>query len=266
MYKNKYDLIGENYNRTRTADPFLAGRLFDYLKSSVNGKYLDIGCGTGNYTTALFRQGLNFIGVDPSIKMLKKAKERESKIAWIKGISEAIPLEKQSVTGILATLTTHHWKSLEKSFAELKRVLIPTGKIIIFTSNPDLMKGYWLNYYFPRMLKDSMNQMPTFESTERALEKVGLKIVRTEKYFVRDDLKDHFLYSGKHHPTYYLNAEFRKGISSFRNVANANEVEIGLEKLENDIKSGEIKSVIKNYENKLGDYLFILVRPDRELS
>ena len=46
----KYNKIGTNYNQTRRADPFLTECLFKHLNPKTKGLYLDIGCGTGNYT------------------------------------------------------------------------------------------------------------------------------------------------------------------------------------------------------------------------
>jgi ubiquinone/menaquinone biosynthesis C-methylase UbiE len=262
--KEKYDRIGKNYNQTRKADPYLAKRLFHHLKPESNGPYLDIGCGTGNYTNALNKMGIDFIGVEPSTGMLEKARDKNKQIDWREGKAENIPLEDDTVDGCLATLTTHHWNDLEKAFLEINRVLKPKGRIVIFTSNPELMKGYWLNHYFPKILAASISQMPSFETTEKALEKGNFKIIETEKYFVREDLEDLFLYSGKHTPKIYLQQHFRIGISSFTDLANASEVEDGLEKLKEDIETGKVKSVIKNYENDHGDYLFIVASQNRE--
>ncbi len=49
----KYDAIGTNYNQTRKADPYLTEQLLKHLNPTKEGVYLDIGCGTGNYTNAL---------------------------------------------------------------------------------------------------------------------------------------------------------------------------------------------------------------------
>jgi ubiquinone/menaquinone biosynthesis C-methylase UbiE len=151
--KEKYDRIGRSYNSTRKADPFLAGRLFHHLNPESAKQYLDIGCGTGNYTLALHQMGVHFIAVDPSEEMLKKAKARTPSIHWLKGKAEALPLDSECVDGILASLTLHHWAILEKGFEELFRVAKPKSRLVIFTSTPEQMEGYWLNHYFPQMLK-----------------------------------------------------------------------------------------------------------------
>ena len=59
----KYDRIGKYYNQTRTADPYIAERLIYHLKPSRAATYLDIGCGTGNYTIALAEAGVRLIAV-----------------------------------------------------------------------------------------------------------------------------------------------------------------------------------------------------------
>jgi ubiquinone/menaquinone biosynthesis C-methylase UbiE len=260
--KEKYDKIGINYNYTRKADAFLAKKLFDYINPEKGKKYLDIGCGTGNYTIELSKKGVDFIGVDPSAEMLRKAKTKSNKIDWILAKAEQIPLKNEAVRGILATLTIHHWINLTKAFIELRRILQPAGgKIVIFTSTPEQMKNYWLNFYFPEMLKASSAQMPSLETVKTAMNKSGFEIIKTEKYFVRKDLQDFFLYSGKHNPHIYLDSRIRQGISSFSDLANTAEVEKGLAQLKIDIETERIRQVIEDYRNdRGGDYLFIIGR------
>ena len=48
-----YDSIGIEYDTTRRADPYIAGRLAHHLALSKGGTYLDLACGSGNYTNAL---------------------------------------------------------------------------------------------------------------------------------------------------------------------------------------------------------------------
>lgn len=254
----KYDKIGIQYNQTRKADPYLVSRLFHHLNPQPKGQYLDIGCGTGNYTLVLHQKGVSLTGIDPSEEMLKKARSKDSDITWIQGEAENIPLEDSSMNGIMASLTLHHWTDLEKAFKELNRVLIPGGNWVIFTATSQQMKGYWLNEYFPKMLQDSIDQMPDFEWIQACMKKAELEITDTEKYFIKPDLKDLFLYAGKMHPEYYLNPVIRNGISSFSALANQKEVSEGLDRLKNDIETGAIAKVIGRYENQKGDYLFII--------
>ncbi len=258
--QEKYDIIGVNYNTTRKADPYLFDRLYKLLSPSLEGTYLDIGCGTGNYTSEFAKKGYQFIGIDPSEEMLTKAKNQNSHSTWKIGKAENIDLPSASIDGIIASLTLHHWQDLIQGFSELNRILKSNGKIIIFTATPKQMKGYWLNHYFPKMLMDSMIQMPAFDRIQSSLETANLKIDSTEKYFIQPDLQDLFLYSGKHNPKLYFDPTVRHGISSFSALSNIREVEQGLKTLEKDILSGEIYKIMKKYENTEGDYLFMTIK------
>lgn len=255
----RYDKIGTGYNQTRKADPYLAGRLKSLLTPSQNGHYLDIGCGTGNYTRAIAKGDFRFIGVEPSTEMLDKARASESQITWQLGTAEDTKLEPESVDGILTTFTLHHWSDLNKGFAEMHRVLKPGGSMVILTSAPEQTAGYWLAEYFPKMIADSVEWLPSLESIITAAKSAGFESYSTEIYDVKPDLQDLFLYAGKHNPSLYLSPEVRSGISSFAVLSNAKEVEQGLKRLENDIESGRIEQVIASFEHDKGDYLFVKI-------
>ncbi|MEM6806286.1 MAG: class I SAM-dependent methyltransferase [Bacteroidota bacterium] len=256
--KSKYDKIGVGYNATRKADPFLAKRFLEHLAPNKNGRYLDIGCGTGNYTIEFQKKGFDFIGIDPSQLMLEKARSKSRLVDWRIGSAEKTDLPNEYVEGIIASLTLHHWSDLGKGFIELYRVLKPNGRIVIFTSTPKQMRGYWLNHYFPKMLADSIMQMPSLEIIEDAMAESGFKIKGRETYAIHAGLQDNFLYCGKHRAELYFDPQIRKGISSFSSLANRSEVEKGLIELRQDIDSGKIEEVMKNYEHDFGDYVYVL--------
>ena len=253
----KYDKIGFTYNETRCADSYITERLLHHLSPLKNKLYVDLGCGTGNYTIALHNKGIDFIGIDPSVEMLEKAKNKCDTITWNLGHAENFLLEDNSIDGVLATLTIHHWSNLLKALQNIYRILKPDSTFVIFTSTPKQMKGYWLNHYFLEMMKASIAQMPTLKSVTSSLGRAGFKIEITEQYFVKDDLQDMFLYAGKHRSELYLNPLIRRGISSFSALANREEVKHGLKRLEDDIRNGTIKQIMSNYKNDDGDYLFI---------
>ena len=253
----KYDKIGKGYNYTRHADPYIIDRLLFYLQPETDKTYLDIGCGTGNYTIALAEKGFKFTGVDPSEKMIEAALSRNKKVNWLKGKAEKIPADNKSFDGIIATLTIHHWTDLKKAFEEINRVLSDRGRFVLFTSTPEQMKGYWLNHYFPKMVLASIAQMPSLQDIEVAMKSTQLKLDKIEKYFVKDDLQDCFLYIGKSRPECYFDEHIRRGISSFSALANLEEVNQGLSKLKNDIDNHAFGKIKDLYANESGDYLFI---------
>ncbi len=253
-----YNSIGIGYNSTRCADPYLSERLYQLLNPESGKLYLDIGCGSGNYTLELAKRGIAFWGMDPSAIMLDEAKSKFSEINWLFGFAENIPLKDEQFDGAIATLTIHHWNNLEISFTEINRVLKPGSRLVIFTSTPEQMQGYWLNYYFPNMMTEANNKMPSLTKVENALNNAGMKIIVTEKYFVRDDLQDLFLYSCKNQPELCFDENIRNGISTFALQSNKDEVQNGLSNLRLDIDNNYLKAIKRQYENDFGDYLFII--------
>ncbi|MBN2546999.1 MAG: class I SAM-dependent methyltransferase [Spirochaetes bacterium] len=251
-----YDQIGYNYDITRCADPFIVRCLKNHLNFKSGHKYIDIACGSGNYTIALQEKGANMTGIDESGLMIVTAQRKNKKINWIVGSAEKLPFKNNEFNGAICTLALHHFKSRDSIFGEVYRV-IDKGRFVIFTAAPEQMKSYWLNEYFPGIMSASIKQMPSLKSIEKDLKKAGFNFINTESYFVKDDLKDLFLYSGKNHPEKYLNPEVRMGISSFTNLADYDEVEEGCRKLSLDIESGRIKDVMGSFKNDKGDYLFI---------
>jgi SAM-dependent methyltransferase len=253
-----YDSIGIGYNATRCADPYLTERLYRLLNPESGKLYLDIGCGTGNYTIALAKQGVSLWGIDPSEKMLNEAKSKSSEVNWQFGAAENIPIQDNFFDGAIATLTIHHWNDINASFEEMDRVLKPGSRFLIFHSTPEQMNGYWLNHYFPNTMAQATRKMESLTTVDSALKRAGFKINYTENYFVKDDLQDLFLYSCKNKPHLCLDDKIRNGISTFALTSNGEEVEHGLKKLKADIDNNSFDSVKNKFENDHGDYLFIL--------
>ncbi len=253
-----YNTIGTTYNNFRKADPYLVSRLHALLSPQKDKLYLDIGCGTGNYTLALHDKGVNFIAVDPSDIMLEAAGKKSNSIKWLKGSAEKISSENNSFDGAIATLTIHHWQNMDLGFSELSRVLKPGSKLVFFTSAPEQTNGYWLSHYFPTIIPESAKGLPAIELIEKAGRENGFKFIVREDYFVKEDIEDLFLQSGKHKPEIYFNEEVRKGISTFALNKDQKELQEGLEQLKKDIDSGNFNSVKQKYDNIIGDYCFLV--------
>ena len=254
--EEKYDRIGLNYNQTRKADPYLLKRLAHHL-GPAEGSFLDIGCGTGNYTIALHDLHYNILGVDPSSLMLERARSRNPKITWLQSKVEDLSLDDASFNGVTAFLTLHHWQDLKQGFKELFRVMKPAARLVIFSSTPEQMKAYWLCHYFPKMLKASIDQMPSLKEVRQAISEAGLQYEGFENYSVKDDLQDQFLQCGKNNPQLYFDPKIRQGISTFSALGNRQEVEHGLARLKEDMDSGAFEEIKNSYESENGDYLYI---------
>jgi ubiquinone/menaquinone biosynthesis C-methylase UbiE len=103
------------------------------------GKILDIGAGTGDFLLTAKKNGWQTVGVEPS--------DRARKIAEQKGIlfvNEIGILENNSFDVITMWHVLEHVPNLELQIQELKRLLKPTGTLIVAVPN---FKSYDAKYY-----------------------------------------------------------------------------------------------------------------------
>ena len=252
-----YDKIGVDYDTTREADPVILSKLASLLDIHSSKKYVDVACGTGNYTSELAYFGGDWSAFDHSQQMLSEARTKSSLVNWQQFDVADTAYDDNYFDGATCSLAIHHFPNLGKAFTEIARILKLRGKLIIFTATPDQMKSYWLNHYFPIMMERSCDQMPSLELIEPSLKKTGINIEVTEPFFITPDLQDLFLYSGKQRPEMYLSDSVRNGISSFHNYCSESELSNGLGRLSEDIETGAIKAIMEKYESDNGDYLFI---------
>ena len=106
---------------------------------SQKGKLLDIGAGTGDFLVMAQKDGWQTTGIEPS----NKAKT----IAINKGVSFAdnlANLENHSFDIITMWHVLEHVPNLEEYLSELKRLIKPTGTIIIAVPN---FKSFDANFY-----------------------------------------------------------------------------------------------------------------------
>lgn len=257
-----YERIGKSYDVTRRADPYIVSRLEHYLRAGAELSYLDVACGTGNYTLALSHTGGKWHAIDQSRRMIDAARKKSDAIFWQLADVTRLPYSDGVFSGVVCTLAIHHFNSLATAFSEINRVMA-AGNFVLFTSTPEQTSRYWLAEYFPEAISKSAEQLPSLEALEEALGAAGFQSVTTEDYCVREDLQDSFLYSGKHRPAMYLETTVRSGISTFAMLASETEIEEGCRKLESDIQTGRIARVVRKYEHDAGDYKFVVARKGR---
>ncbi len=257
IYDALYDRIGKTYDMSRKSDPEIAVRLIAHLKAKIGKSYLDIGCGSGNYTEAIYARGFNISGLDISRQMLDLATQKKPQIPWIHGDARKLPFQPATFDGAICVLSTHHFKKeLKEAFSEVFRVL-KSGSFVIFTPLREHMKKWWLCEYFPNLMQKAGNDMESFDRLSQNLREAGFLNIRKEKFFVTPSIEDKFLYSGKHNPEIYLDPVVRSGIYLFNLKEFEDEVALGCENLRSDIESGRIAKVLASYANDLEDYVFV---------
>jgi len=259
-----YDDIGSTYRSSRTADPAILATLAARLQVDPQRQYLDVACGTGNYTRALATLGGRWHGVDNSIVMLTNAQALDRVVSWHLADSANLPFANLTFDGAICTLAIHHFAELLEPFREVRRVL-RSGSFVLLTGLSEQMEHYWLCHYFPTMMRRSIEAMPTQELVRRKLDSAGFARVEFLPYFVAADLEDLFLYAGKDRPHMYLDPCVRANISSFVRLCSPGELQSGLAALDTDLRSGNFASVKAAYSSHNGDYAFFVAHADAQL-
>jgi 2-polyprenyl-3-methyl-5-hydroxy-6-metoxy-1,4-benzoquinol methylase len=103
------------------------------------GLILDIGAGTGDFLTVAKNDGWKTIGVEPSEKA--KAIAKNKGVSFVEKTSE---LESQTFDVISMWHVLEHVPNLEEQITELKRLLKPTGTLIVAVPN---FKSFDANHY-----------------------------------------------------------------------------------------------------------------------
>jgi len=138
------------------------------------GKLLDIGAGTGDFLLTAKNDGWETIGVEPSDRAKNIAKEK-----GISFVEEISTLENHSLDVITMWHVLEHVPDLELQIQELKRLLKPTGTLIIAVPNyksfdANHYQTFWAAYdvpiHFWHFSKKSIQLL--FERVNMKLEKV----------------------------------------------------------------------------------------------
>jgi SAM-dependent methyltransferase len=227
---------------TRRADPGITDALWLHLGGRPTDRYLDVGCGTGNYTGALAARGGVWTGIDVSETALQKARRAHPGVVWRSASADDIPFQDDAFDGAIAILCIHHFPDLERPFREIRRVL-QAGRFVIFIAFAEQMRHCWLAHYFPDMLEKAARAMPSEQSLTDALARAGFATLRTYPFSVTKHLEDLFLYSGKQRPRLYLDPNVRANISSFSTQCTASELARGLEDLAADLERGTFSEI-----------------------
>ncbi len=149
MQKQWYELLFENYAEKYDSEVFVKGTLgecdflereFEYDKQI---RILDIGCGTGRHSIELSRRGYDITGIDLSLNLLQKAKEKSLEeglhIDFLQADARNLPFVKEFDAAImlceggfpLMETDEMNFQILEQATKAIK----PGGKLIFTTLN-----------------------------------------------------------------------------------------------------------------------------------
>ena len=97
---------------------------------SPGDRVLDACCGTGDLAVAARKAGAaEVVGLDFSERMLERARRKDASIEWVRGDLLELPFEDASFDAATVGFGVRNVSDLGRSFAELRRVLRPGGRV-----------------------------------------------------------------------------------------------------------------------------------------
>lgn len=140
---NDYDGFAEAYvaeTESNLINGYYTRPAIVNLAGDVAGRrVLDVGCGAGPLLETLRDQGAVVTGIEPSAKMLDLARERLGDTVPLHqgGLgAEPLPFPDDSFDDAVACLVLHYLEDWSGPLAEIRRVLVPGGRLIVAINHP----------------------------------------------------------------------------------------------------------------------------------
>jgi ubiquinone/menaquinone biosynthesis C-methylase UbiE len=246
-----YSKVAENYDKNKVRHDIPKDENIEnlYKMDSSDFTVLDLSCGTGNYLKSQIMEyplpwyKINWIGIDKSKEMIKKALEKRLKANLIVGDVVDIPLENNSINYIKNRFAFHHYTEKNKSVKEMYRILKKGGSLSILNLNHEYMRYSWVYKYFPGSIKLDNERFSKITDLYKMLEDNGFKI----NVEIKIDVKK-FKYKD------IIEETKNKDMSQLQ-IITAEEYKKGLTKMEEDSK---INSTI------MGDIAFTEIYGEKE--
>jgi SAM-dependent methyltransferase len=142
---------------------------------------LEVGCGTGHWLNTLSDLPARYLGVDPSLAMLNKARPQAAGAALVCASAEGLPFSTNSVDLIFCVNAFHHFSDPEKFLKDSASRLRHAGRLAIFGLDPHLPDIKWYVYeHFPGLKEKDLERYIPHEEVARMAARAGFPSVYTK--------------------------------------------------------------------------------------
>lgn len=128
-----FGALAADYHRLRPGPPADA---VDWLVAASGESALELGAGTGHFTSHLSGKTVDVFAIEPDQRMRVVLTETCPGIHMLDGRAEQIPLPDDSVDAVYA-MNAWHWFDPALAGAEIARVLRPGGRLGVLWNSPD---------------------------------------------------------------------------------------------------------------------------------
>jgi ubiquinone/menaquinone biosynthesis C-methylase UbiE len=225
----RYDLAAGEYAAHRRIHSGVFRVLCKRGRLGAESTVLEVGCGTGNYISALAgRTSCAAWGLDPSPGMLAHAHGRAERVTWLLGRAEQLGFAGQAFTLVFSVDVIHHVADKASYYYEAARVLRPGGQVCTITDSEEIIRRREvLSGYFPETVEIELARYPRIGQLEAWMAAAGLVepvVVTVEE------------------PYEVTSAQaFRDKAYSSLHLISEEAWQAGLERLERDLARGPIR-------------------------
>ncbi len=198
MSEANFDEIAARYDAALPAHVtghYLRKRVAWISDNCPPGRALDVGCGTGALAQRLSEAGWEVSGIDPSQGMLDVLAERAPGVKARRASGTDLPYPDASFDLTLSVAAMHHIAApdaVRRTLAEMVRVTVPGGRIVIWDHNP--ANPYWRSLMARVPQDDGSERLVPAAEIEAGLRSAGAGPIATERLgFVPDFVPERLL-------------------------------------------------------------------------
>jgi len=227
-----YSRQAERYDETRSASPSVLRALRDALEGAPGRRLADIGGGTGNYASALRREGWEPVVVDRSAEMLARAAVKG--LETVEADAQRLPFADETFDAAMMISMLHHVEERGAALSEARRVLRPRGRLVLKGYTGEDAADLWILDYFPSSRRWIEATHPPLAAILEQLP--GARLLA----FAFEDIQDASLAALSADPERVLGAAERGETSYFERMWRDHPAELraGLGRLREDIAAG----------------------------
>jgi ubiquinone/menaquinone biosynthesis C-methylase UbiE len=212
-----FDPRAADYARHRKVHPGVVAELVGSGLFTPEARILDVGCGTGNYAAALTAAtSCRVSGVDPSQRMLDRARAAAQWESLARGNAESLPFGDDSFDVAMSTDVIHHITDRDAYFREAVRVLRPEGHVVTVTdSHENILRRRPLSSHFPETVSVELQRYPPVPQLLEEMARAGFVQPRVVEVSHEYDLDDIQAYRDRAFSSLLMieDEAFRRGIS-----------------------------------------------------
>ncbi len=153
----------------------LVGATIRWLPQSFRGRLLDVGCGAGDFLAQMRDLGWEVRGVEPDPAAVRVARSHFGLDVTCQTLEEArFPAERFDV--ITLGHVIEHLPDPIGTLRECRRVLTPTGRLVIVTPNVDSLGHYFFGAFWRGLEVPRHLQLYSPSTLQRSAERAGLRV------------------------------------------------------------------------------------------